>query len=140
MQEFLRLAAKVADAAIAEPPPSFTGRVATIVALIPIATALGFAAIGFAVTGVWLRLAPEIGEGAASLVVAAILLAGCAAAVIAIYYAYRGPRRAAPAPRSLPSVNVEAIVDEASDLVRRNKSTLLIAAFVAGLLTEQNRR
>ena len=138
MHELLRLAAKVADAALIPPRPSFTGRVATIAALIPVAAGLGCAAVGFLVAGIWLRLAPEMGSADASLVVGAILLVGCAVAAAAIYYSYRGPRRTAAPPT--PGVNVQAIVNDASDLVRANKTTLLLAAFVAGLLTEQNRR
>jgi hypothetical protein len=138
MHELLRLAARVADATLIPPRPSLSGRLATIVALIPVAAGFGCAAIGFAIAGIWLRLAPEIGSAEASLAVAAILLLGCIVASAGIYYAYRGPRRQAPPPS--PAVNVQAFVNEASDLVRNNKTTLLLAAFVAGLLAEQNRR
>lgn len=132
MRDALRLAAMLADVVIKPAGHGgqlVTGRVVTTAALVPIAGGLGCAAMGFAIAGIWVYLEPEIGSASASLVVAAILLAGCGVAIGIISYLCRAtPRPAAP------QVDLKAITDEASQLVRNHKGALLLAAFVAGLL------
>ncbi len=138
MRDALWLAAMLADAATRPPGQSgqsLTGRVLTTAALVPVAGGLGCAAIGFAVAGIWIYLKPEIGSAAASLSVAAILLAGCAVAIGVIAYICHTPPRSAAA-----QVDLKAITDEASQLVRHHKRALMLAAFVAGLLADDQMR
>jgi len=133
MQEALRLAATLAESALKPDRRPAGGRVATL-ALMLTAGSLACTAAGFAIAGLWLYLAPEIGRAAAAAVVAGVLVVAALAAWIAARSGRGGESVASP-----PTIDWQSLAKDANGLLRDHKGTLLAAAFVAGLLTSEDR-
>jgi hypothetical protein len=132
MQEVLRLAATLAESALK--PERRPGGALVRLALMLTAGCLACTATGFAITGLWLYLAPEIGRAPAAGVITGILVVASLTAFLTARSG-RGAERTPPA----PAIDFQSLAKEANGLVREHKGALLAAAFVAGLLASEER-
>jgi hypothetical protein len=133
MREALRLAATLAESALKPERRPAGGALVTLVLMLT-AGCLACTATGFAITGLWLYLAPEIGRAPAAGVITVILVVASLTAFL-IARSGRGAGRTRPA----PAIDFQSLAKEANGLVREHKGALLAAAFVAGLLASEER-
>jgi len=104
------------------------GRVVTATICGVVAAVLVTASVGCAATALWIWEVPRIGPAGAPLVVAGALLVACLAALALARHALR--------PRRTPSSSdaaAAALLAEATRVFKENKSTVLMAAFIAGM-------
>jgi hypothetical protein len=107
---------------------------ATSVALVAVAAVSAAASACFAVAALFIYLAPIVGAASAALAVAGCLLAVTALSLLASHYAARRPQARAPSQPDL-----QALAAGAENFIRDNKALVLAGAFVAGLLTAEER-
>ena len=99
---------------------------------VALATVLGTASVGCAVTALWVLVLPEVGPVGAPLIAAAVLLLLCLP-LIAIARSVLRRRLPPPAAPALPDAAVPALlIAEASRLMEENKGAALLAALLAG--------
>lgn len=107
---------------------------------VTLATAFATAAVGCAVTALWLFVLPEVGPVGAPLIAAAALLLLCLPLLAIARSVLR--QRSAPAPAiAVPGVALPALlIAEASRLMEENKGAALLAALLAGATAESLNR
>jgi hypothetical protein len=129
MADPLRLAAALAEIGIARYGSNRPGAALLLKFVGVVCAGLGG---GFVVASVLIYLIPVIGAAEAALVVGSGLL------VVGLVVAGIGPSMvhlAREAPENAQRPDLDALVADAEGFVRQNKSLVLAAAFVAGLLT-----
>jgi hypothetical protein len=105
-----------------------------------LATAFATAAVGCAVTALWLFVLPEVGPIGAPLIAAAALLLLCLS-LLAIARSVLRQRPAPPPATAVRGVALPALlIAEASRLMEENKGAALLAALLAGATAESLNR
>lgn len=97
-------------------------------ATVLLATVLFLAALGCALTALWLHLVPVVGSVGAPLIVSGVLLSLGGVAIL-LPCLFRGRSKAPPPPQS---ATPEAMIAEASRMVRENTVPVLISALLVG--------
>jgi len=107
-------------------------RVATVTICTLLAMGFGFAAFTCASVALWIVLVPYLGSVAATLVIAAVLLAACLAMVLLARNALRP--KSNPMPSAASQFPTEQLLAQGSQLVKEHKGAMLLAALVAGMV------
>ena len=124
------------EAGVIPGAPQAARRTAAVLLACGFGALLVAAAAGLAVSAGWLALLPLVGAAWAPLILAGGLLALAVPLFVFVQRRLAVEERQAPA--LLPAA--EALAHEAGRLVAAHKGSLLLAALVAGLLTEQEAR
>lgn len=98
-------------------------------ATVLLATVLFLAALGCALTALWLHLVPVVGSVGAPLIVSGVLLSLGGVAIV-LPCLFRGRSKTPPPPPQ--SATPEAMIAEASRMVRENTIPVLISALLVG--------
>jgi cytochrome c biogenesis protein CcdA len=126
MQSVLRLVLAIAEGRAAEAMHRALGRAAFIAAAGVVVVCCAIGAVGCALAALWIFAAQRVGEVWAPLIVSALL------AVIGILLAasMRSRKRRVP-----PAMDIDhaVVIAELAELVRENKVSTVLAAFLAGL-------
>ncbi len=114
---------------------AFTGRTLVAMVLAVLALVMAGAAWGCICAALWIGLTPSLGPVGAPLIVAAlcILVAGILALVA---WALTRRRRA----RVEPGLQVEALLSEASNLIKEHKGAAVLGALLLGMLAGNSGR
>lgn len=99
-------------------------------AAIVLAAVLVLAALGCALTALWLYLLPLVGPAAAPLIVSGVLLS---LGLVVLLLPRLGARQSPPPPVAAPGPTPDILIAEASRLVRDNKVPVLLSALLVGL-------
>lgn len=129
----LRLAAAAIEFGMARYGNPETRRTAVWLALKILGVACAAAGCGFAVAALLIYLIPVLGAAGAALAVAGTLVAiGAISAGVGHYLS-----RASRGQRVARRPDLESVVADVEAIVRQNKALVLIAAFIAGMLTAE---
>ena len=93
------------------------------------------AAVAFVFAAIWYYLVPAVGHGIAALIMAGLLLLLALAALGVGRQVSRSKRKPEPPAQE----QLDLLLNEAGRIVQKNKGALLLAAFLAGLLTSERR-
>jgi hypothetical protein len=129
------LLAAFARFAAAERLKDAAGRFALAAVCGAVAAVFVFAAIGCAAAALWLYLLPCVGPVYAPLIVAGALLAIALACVLGAVYILRRKRR-----RPVSGADLAALLAAAEPVLKEHKTTILVAALVAGLVVGSSKR
>jgi hypothetical protein len=129
MSDPLRLAAALAEIAATYAGRRRGGGGVSAVILTIIAAITATAAIIFAFVALWAFAVPMVGRSGAALIMAGVLLALSITALVVRHFM----ARTKPAGRDA-SMDIEALLASTESFVKKHKSSVLVAAFVAGLL------
>ena len=134
MADPLRLAAALAEIGIARYAQSASKRTGATLLLKAVSVICAGLGGGFIVTSFLIYLIPVVGAAGASLIVGGVLLV---TSVVAASIAPSVARLGRKPPEALPPLDPQALLADAEGFVRQNKTLVLAATFVAGLLTAE---
>jgi len=132
MLDSLRLAVALAELGVARAGGKTARRLAWTTVLTVIAAVAAVASAAFAIASLWFALAPMIGRPEAALILAGILFAFCLIGLLGSrFLVSRKPERA------LAAGDIDAALAIATNFVKKHKSSVLLTAFLAGLLASE---
>jgi hypothetical protein len=139
MSDPLRLAAALAEIAANYAGRRRAGGGVLAVVLTIVAAITAMAAVIFALVALWAFTLPIVGRAGAALIMAGVMLVVSIVALVAHHFMGHSKSGRRDASHGA-SKDIEALLASTESFVKQHKSTLLVAAFVAGLLASETKR
>lgn len=136
IRNLIKVAAALSGNRLARHGREAAGKIAILAGAAFIASVSAMAAIGCALWALWIFALPIAGPVGAPLIVAAALFTICLASIAAAKRSLR-PRRRHMRAQPLSSASLS---HEASELVRDQKTALLLSALLAGVVAGSSRK